>query len=178
MTELDDNQTAVESASEPVVPPAPEPEQEPAPEPAPEPVVTPEPAPEPEADPVPQAPDAALVEAVRGGLTWVPFALYLLAWVALAGLSAYFFRDASPEQPARWMPEYEPLLWSAVGLTALGPVLSLAVWLVARARRPKAERRGLFSSAMTRGALVTFFGVLLWTGTLFVLELMASGWTL
>lgn len=138
----------------------------------------PEPAEEPETDAVPQAPEAALVEGVRGGLIWLPFALYLGLWVTLAGLSAYFLHGATLDEPARWLPEYEPLLWAGVSLTALGPVLSLAVWLVSRARRPKGERRGLFASAMTRGALVTFFGVLLWLGTLFVLELLATGWTL
>lgn len=119
--------------------------------------------------------DAVLVEAVSGGLTWIPFAIYLGLWIVLAGLSAYLLYGASPDQPARWMAEYVPLLWSGVVLTALGPVLSAGVWLVARARRPKSERRGLFSSAMTRGALAAFFGVAIWIATLFVLELVASG---
>lgn len=119
--------------------------------------------------------DAVFVEAVSGGLTWIPFAIYLGLWIVLAGLSAYLLYGASPDQPARWMSEYVPLLWSGVGLTALGPVLSVGVWLVARARRPKSERRGLFSSAMTRGALAAFFGVAIWIATLFVLELVASG---
>lgn len=131
-----------------------------------------------EEPPAPSAPDAALVEGVAGGLTWIPFAAYLGLWVVLAGLSAYFLYDASAELPARWMPEYVPLLWSGVALTAIGPLLSLAVWLVARSKRPAGARRGLFASAFTRGALVAFFGVVLWLGTLFVLELIASGWTL
>lgn len=131
-----------------------------------------------EEPPAPSAPDAALVEGVAGGLTWIPFAAYLGLWVVLAGLSAYFLYDASAELPARWMPEYVPLLWSGVALTAIGPLLSLVVWLVARSKRPAGARRGLFASAFTRGALVAFFGVVLWLGTLFVLELIASGWTL
>jgi hypothetical protein len=128
--------------------------------------------------PVPESADAALVEAVSGGLTWIPFACYLGLWIVLAGLSAYLLYGATADQPARWMPEYVPLLWSGVGLTALGPVLSVTVWLVARARRPKSERRGLFASAMTRGALVAFFGVAIWVATLFVLEIVAVGGTL
>ncbi len=128
--------------------------------------------------PAPDSADAALVEAVSGGLTWIPFACYLGLWIVLAGLSAYFLYGASSDQPARWMPEYVPLLWSGVGLTALGPILSVAVWLVARTRRPKSARRGLFASAMTRGALVAFFGVAIWVATLFVLEIVAVGGTL
>lgn len=126
----------------------------------------------------PEAPDAALVEGVSGGVTWIPFAVYLAGWIVLAGLSAYFLQGATPESPAQWMPAYEPLLWGGIGLTALGPLMSLGVWLVARAARPSEARRGLFSSVMTRGALATFFGVLIWVGTLYVLELLGSGWAL
>lgn len=131
-------------------------------------------APEPAARVIDPA-DAVLVEAVSGGLTWIPFAVYLGFWIVLAGLSAYVLYGASPDRPARWMAEYVPLLWSGVALTALGPVLSVAVWLIARLRRPKSQRRGLFASAMTRGALAAFFGVAIWIATLFVLELTASG---
>ncbi len=127
---------------------------------------------------VPDAADAALVEAVSGGLTWIPFACYLGLWIVLAGLSAYLLYGADAEQPARWMPEYVPLLWSGVGLTVFGPILSVTVWLVARVRRPKGARRGLFAAAMTRGALVAFFGVAIWVATLFVLEILATGGTL
>lgn len=123
--------------------------------------------------PVPDATlaDATLAEAVGAGISWIPFAVYLGAWIALSALSAYFLRSATAEQPARWLPEYVPLLWAGVGLTAAGPVLSLAVWLAARAGRLPGHRRGLFASAMTRGALAALFGVIIWVATLYILEI-------
>jgi len=124
--------------------------------------------------PVAQA-DAELAEGVGSGLTWIPYAGYLAAWLLLAGASAYLLRDATPESPARWTPEYAVIVWTGVGLTALGPLLSLVVWLVARSRRPASARRGLFVSALIRGALTAVFGVLIWAATIYVLELVATG---
>jgi len=123
----------------------------------------------------PAAPDSALVEAVGGGLTWVPFAVYLGLWLALAGVTAYFFGEATPDLPARFMPEYPLVVWAGVALAALGPVVSLVTWLVARSRRSAETRRGLFASALTRGALAAFFGVTIWIVTLTVLDILASG---
>ncbi|MBN2247129.1 MAG: hypothetical protein JW733_00370 [Coriobacteriia bacterium] len=133
---------------------------------------TPDPESEETVTTVPAAADAALVEAVGGGLTWVPFALYLGAWAALAAASAYLLRGATAESPARWMPEYPALLWAGTVLSAAGPVLSFIVWVVARGRRPESARRGLLASAMTRGALAAVFGVMIWLGTLYAIELM------
>lgn len=162
------------------------PEDEPAVEQAPEigadagvgaePTVDPAGAPVPAEVPAP-APhatlaDATLAEAVGGGISWVPFAVYLGAWVALSALSAYLLQGATADQPARWLPEYAVLLWAGVGLAATGPVLSLAVWLAARAGCPRGQRRGLFASAMTRGALAALLGVIIWVATLYILEIM------
>ena len=127
-------------------------------------------------DPMPTGhAEAGLVEGVGGGLTWIPYAAYLAAWLVLAGASAYLLKDATPESPARWMPEYAIIVWTGVGLTALGPLLSLVVWLVARSRRTAAARRGLLVSALVRGALTAVFGVLIWAATIYVLELVATG---
>jgi len=125
-------------------------------------------------EPADAAADAALAEAVVGGLTWVPFALYLGCWIALSGASVYVLGQATPENPARWMPVYPSLVITGVALAAVGPAMSLAVWLVARSRRPAERRRGLLASALTRGALAAFFGAMVWIVTLYVLEVVSG----
>lgn len=122
--------------------------------------------------------DATPPEAAAGGLTWIPFAAYMGLWLGLAASSAWLLSGATAERPARWMNVYEPLVWAGLVLVALGPVLSLVVWLFARARRPRGARTGLFASAMIRGAATAFLGALIWIGTLYALEIKASqgGW--
>jgi hypothetical protein len=124
-----------------------------------------------------QAPDGALAEAAGGGLTWIPFAVYLGAWLALAGATALLLKDATAADLLGWraLPASGPIVWTGVGLTAVGPVLSLVVWLLARRRRPASSRRGLLVSALIRGALTAVFGVVIWVVTLQVLELVARG---
>lgn len=163
---------------EPGTVPEPDPEPETTPEPEPRSEVDPDPDPDPkpvEVPPEETLADATFVESVEGGLTWVPYALYLGAWIVLSGLSAYLLSPSTQEMPARWLPVYAPLVFSGLALAALGPILSLVVWLVARSRRPADRRRGLLASALTRGALAAFFGVMIWIITLYVLELLAGG---
>ncbi|MDO8880438.1 MAG: hypothetical protein Q7W44_06530 [Coriobacteriia bacterium] len=152
----------------------PEPESETAGDPGSESAPEPEPAASDDEPSERTAVDAVLVEAVDGGLTWVPYAVYLGAWIVLSGLSAYFLNPATSEQPARWLPVYAPLVYSGLLLAALGPLLSLAVWLVARSQRPADRRRGLLASALTRGALAAFFGATVWIVTLYVLEVLTG----
>ena len=133
-----------------------------------------EPAGQPELAEQPAPVDAGLAEAAGGGLTWIPYAIYLGLWIGLAAASVWLLADATADHPARWMEPYEPLVWAGVALAALGPVLSVAVWLVARARRPRGARAGLFASAMMRGAVTAFFGAVIWIGTLSALEVRAS----
>lgn len=193
MSDVDATATSEESPAEvsPVEAPVPitdQPESQEQPAPvsgsAPEPTTATDPATPPDPAPVvedaePVVEDVALVaetvataDAAAAGLTWIPFALYLTAWVALATATGFLLRGATPESPARWMPEYPALLWTGVGLTAAGPVVSLVVWLVARARREAGDRHGLLASSMLRGALMTVVGVALWLGILYAIEVV------
>ncbi len=119
--------------------------------------------------------EGEFAEAVGLRLTWIPYALHLFAWAALCGASVYLLGDASAGTPARFLPEYGLLTVAGLLLVALGPILSIAVWLVARVRRQAWQRRGLFVAAFGRGALTTFFGVLLWLVTLYAIDLHALG---
>jgi len=133
-------------------------------------------APEAEDALVASAPDAAFIEAPAGsGVSWLPFALYFGSWVALVGATAYLLQGATPESPARWMPAYRPIVIAGLALAVAGPVVSLVAWLVARNGTAVGDRRGLFASAFTRGALAAFSGALIWLACLFLLELVANG---
>jgi len=111
----------------------------------------------------------------NGPLSWWPFALQLLVWVAFAGASAYLLGGATSELPARWLPAYGPLLWVGVALTVMGPLLALVVWLVARVRREPEGRCGLFTTSLVRSATVTLLGVMIWITLLCMIELHAGG---
>ena len=142
----------------------------PAEELAPEPPAAADPAVSPDAELFVES--ATTTDASPAGLTWVPFAVYLTGWVALATATGYLLRGATAESPARWMPEYPILLWVGVGLVAAGPVVSLIVWLAARGRREAPARRGLLASSMLRGALMAVLGVAMWLGVLYTIEVV------
>lgn len=109
------------------------------------------------------------------GMSWTPFLVYLAAWVVLCVGVVVFFRPAALEGGARWAPEYLYAAYAGIGMTALGPVLSLVAWLVTRSRREAVHRHGLFASALVKGAVVTFTGALLWIVSLYLLDVFASG---
>ncbi|MBN2404893.1 MAG: hypothetical protein JXE06_04875 [Coriobacteriia bacterium] len=115
----------------------------------------------------------AVEEAV--GISWTPFMAYLALWVVLCVAAVVLLRPAALDGGARWVPEYLYAVYAGLGMTALGPVLALVVWLVVRARREEDGRRGLFVSALVKGAVVTFTGVLLWIVALYILDALAMG---
>ncbi len=165
---------------EPAAEPAPQVEPAPAPEvePAPESALAEEPAAEPDAELAPEsAPAAELAPAAEpapeepGSVSWVPFSAYLGLWVLLAVATFVVLRVPAASGGALWAPEYGLSVYGGVALTALGPILALVVWLVARAKSEPEHRRGLLVSALLRAAGAAFVGVVLWLIALYALDL-------
>lgn len=140
----------------------------PAPEPAPEPPApAPAPAPEPAPAPAPEAPPR--------GVSQTPFLLYLALWVIFIVAAATLLFESARTTGVLYSDNYEYAVYAAGALALLGPVLAFIVWLFTRARRTKAERRGLFAATMLAGAGATFVGSVLWLVLLFVLDLYQAG---
>jgi hypothetical protein len=171
MAEIEAEQLSTDS-------PAPEPEAESAPEPAPEPAPAPaaeEPAPEPAAEPAAEPPAAVAVAHPTATVPWWPFGAYLGAWVVILGLSAYFLSQSPADVPLFERPVYAAALLASLTLTAAGPLLVPAVWLVTRAGLATDARRGLFTDSLVKGAISTLSGVLLWWIVLIVMDYVRTG---
>ncbi len=125
-------------------------------------------------EPEPELSEDPAGDAVHG-VSWVPFSVYLGAWVVLAVATALGLRGAAIAGGALWSPEYAYTVYGGVGLAAFGPVLSLIVWLVTRSRRERGNRAGLLTSALLRGAGAAFLGSILWLVALYVLDLYRLG---
>ncbi len=124
--------------------------------------------------PEPDVVEALAVDA-PGGISGAPFLVYLALWVILCVAAVFLLRPAALDGGARWAPEYLYAIYAGIVMTGAGPLLSLVVWLVVRSRREPDERRGLFVSALVKGAATTFTGAVLWIVALYVLDLFASG---
>jgi hypothetical protein len=138
--------------------PQPEPERAPAVDATPAPV----PAPEPDPD--------SMVETVP---SW-PFASYLVLWLMFGAVIMWRFYEVAPETPLFDLADYRTMLVAGISLTALGPVLSLLVWLIAGVR-PGVRVGAAFVSAIFKGAITTFAGVLIWWATLILLDQLRFG---
>lgn len=156
------------------------PEEPETPGPGDEPVESP-PAEIPE-EPVPVAPTAVdelpPLEAPPGesrGVSWVPFSVYLFAWVALAVATVVVLREAAVSGGALWAAEYAYTVFGGIALAVAGPILSLVVWLVARAGRAPGDRKGLLAGSLLLGAGAAFLGTMMWLLALYVLDLYRAG---
>ncbi len=105
----------------------------------------------------------------------VPFSLYLFAWVLLAVGTVVYLKEAALAGKAAWDSGYAYIVYAGAGMAGLGPVLSVLVWLVARAGRCAEEREGLLATTLLQGAKATFLGTALWLAALYVVDVLRAG---
>lgn len=112
--------------------------------------------------------------AVRSGASAWPFLIYEAVW---AGYSAVFVQQmlSLPEETATTDASVYPLLVAiGVALTCAGPFLALAVWLATPATEGT-SRFARFVDAMVRAAIATLIGVVMWWGSMILVDFFRSG---
>ncbi len=129
-------------------------------------------APEPAAAPVSQVPEPALA---AGQVSWWPFLAYLGAWVVLAAAAVWQLLQLPVDQVVYESQAYVMTILGGLIMTAMGPLLILAVWLATRANRSAQERSGLLTSALMKGAFVTLSGAIIWWASLVIIDYLRLG---
>jgi len=119
--------------------------------------------------------DEVASPAGQQGVSWLPFGIYLLAWVVLAVASFALLRDDAAAGALLWSMDYGRIAAGALVLAALGPATSVAVWVVTRASRPEGARAGLFADAIVKGGAAAFVGTALWLVTLLATDMCCRG---
>lgn len=108
-------------------------------------------------------------------MSWVPFAVYLAAWVVLASASFALLWEEAATASVLWSSDYGLVASAALALAVAGPILSLGAWLVARASRPEEARKGLLADALLKGGVAALVGTVSWLIALFALDLCCRG---
>jgi hypothetical protein len=126
----------------------------------------------PAAEPAPTEPAPCRPKSYLPG--W-PFLLYLMAWAGLAATTVVLLAGPDSAPVPVDDPFYPTLLLAGLTLAACGPVLSLVVWVVARARAVPECRGGLLTIALVRGASATLFGVVAWWAALLLVDALRLG---
>jgi hypothetical protein len=135
----------------------------------------------PEPDPVVEAPVAEVPPEgqvpcrPKSYLVGWPFLLYLMAWAGLAATTIVLLSGPDSAAVPVDDPSYPILLLVGLTLAVCGPVLSLVVWVVARARAVPECRGGLLTTALVRGASATLFGVVAWWAALLLVDALRLG---
>ena len=102
-----------------------------------------------------------------------PFVIYDLAWIAYASVLVWQLLGLPAATPAYEWEYYEYALWAGIALTALGPLLILAVWLITRLRHR--ESNGIGLSTLLVGSAATLLGVAVWWGALIAVDYVRLG---
>jgi hypothetical protein len=110
----------------------------------------------------------------RAGIPIWPFLAYFGCWVVFAGLLVWQFIQAPAGTPVYELQVYGISILVGLVLTAMGPLLAIAVWLAVWQSRPGA-RAGLFSRSLIIGAVTTLAGVALWLLALGAVDMLRLG---
>lgn len=128
----------------------------------------------PAADETPAEEPIELPSKPKSPVPWWPYWCLSGAWLALCVAAAYFLtRD--PNMPSLRQDAYTFVVAGGLVLTVAGPVLGLVVWSTVRSNLSKELRAGLFVSSFIRAAVITFVGVVAWTGTLILVDSLRLG---
>jgi uncharacterized membrane protein YhaH (DUF805 family) len=121
-----------------------------------------------------QATDAATDFKTRVS-AW-PFITYVGIWLAAVVGAGWLLVSTTPAGVAVFATEtYRIVVLAGVGLTALGPILSLVVWLAVLAKTRGRSHAGALSGSLVRGALATLCGVALWWAMLLIVDTLRLG---
>lgn len=120
------------------------------------------------------SPEVELEPKRRSPVPRWPFWTLAGVWFALCAGAAYVLtRD--PAMPSLRQDAYTFVVAAGLALTVLGPIAAVVVWLFARSSADEGSRSGMFATSLMRAALVTFFGVIAWTGVLVVVDALRLG---
>lgn len=113
---------------------------------------------------------ATLAELPKERMPRVPFVLFVIAGAVLAGFASWAVFQVPVGTSMLESQYYSATLLAAAALVALGLLMVLPVWLVARTE--VSERPGLFTRVFFRSSLCTALVVLLWVGALVLSDLI------
>jgi len=107
-------------------------------------------------------------------VSWWPFIVYDLFWLAFAGFMVWQFQQLPADVALFDSDLYPAFLLGGIVLTIAGPLLILAAWFASWGK-PGAHKGHLFVSALIKGAIATAIGVTLWWGAILVLDQLRLG---
>lgn len=105
----------------------------------------------------------------------LPYFVYVGVWLVFTIAMVVVLRDAAVAKQLDTEPAYPLFVLGGLVLTVLGPILSVVLWFIKRRSAEQDERVGLFASAILRGSLATFAGVVLWMIGLLALNYLKTG---
>ncbi len=118
---------------------------------------------------------AVTVATRPASVPWWPFLAYLAAWIVLTGLAVWQLLQLPPNEAAYESQAYALTVLGGLIMTAVGPLLILAVWFAVWSGRPSNERSGLLTSSLLKGAIATLFGAVLWWAALIIVDYLRLG---